>query len=495
MNERETYDLIVIGGGPAGSTLATLVAKRGHRVLLIEKELFPRHQIGESLLPSTVHGICTLLGVKEELEAAGFPKKLGGTFRWGKNPEPWTFRFSTAATLGAEENYAYQVERSRFDQMLLTNAARCGVEVLQGCAAKCVLQEEGRFRGVEFEHPSRGTLRAYSTFVADASGNTSLHSRLAGAREYSQFFQNVALYAYFENGKRLPTPNQGNILCAAFEEGWFWYIPLSATLTSVGAVVAREHAQRLRENPEAAMDHWIGCCPLIRDYLSNARRVDQGQYGKFRIRKDYSYCNTRFWQQGLVLVGDSACFVDPVFSSGVHLATYSAMLAARSINTVLSGALPEEICFREFERRYRREFSNFYQFLVAFYDANQDEESYFWKARTVLRTEERNNEAFVRLVAGVSSNDRSLSSGANGYFDSRLGLGSIFAPVTCPDLPAEHGAQAQAAEFLSQYGVEMQVMQQGARTGSHDLDQGLFADGLRSSADGLSWQAAQVCAA
>lgn len=492
MKECETYDLIVIGGGPAGSTVATLVAKRGHRVLLLEKDLFPRHQIGESLLPSTVHGVCALLGVKPELEAAGFPRKLGGTFRWGKNPEPWTFRFSTAGTLGEQENYAYQVERARFDQMLLTNAARCGVEVLQGCAAKSVLQENGRFCGVEFDHPTRGTVRAYSAFVADASGNTSPHSRLAGTREYSQFFQNVALYAYYENGKRLPPPNQGNILCAAFGEGWFWYIPLSDTLTSVGAVVAREHAQRIREDPETAMAYWIHCCPLIREYLGSARRVEQGIYGKFRIRKDYSYCNTKFWQQGLVLVGDSACFVDPVFSSGVHLATYSAMLAARSINTVLAGALPEDVCFREFELRYRREFSNFYQFLVAFYDANQDEESYFWNARSVLRTEERSNQAFVRLVAGVASNDRSLSSAASDFFDSRRGLRSIFHAVTCPDSPVPEGAQEQTAEFMRQYGVEMQVMQQAGRTGLHDLDKGLFEGGLCSSADGLSWQAAQV---
>jgi halogenation protein CepH len=121
------------------------------------------------------------------------------------------------------------------------------------------------------------------------------------------------------------------------------------------------------------------------------------------VRKDWSYCNTRFSGPGAVLIGDAACFIDPVFSSGVHLATYGALLAARSINTCLAGQLDEDRCFEEFELRYRREYGNFYQFLLGFYDMHQDEESYFWKARDVLRSEESGNEAFVRLVSGVST--------------------------------------------------------------------------------------------
>src|SRR6185295_2961241 len=129
-----------------------------------------------------------------------------------------------------------------------------------------------------------------------------------------------------------------------------------------------------------------------------------------------SYCNTRFWKPGVVLIGDAACFIDPVFSSGVHLSTYSALLAARSINTCLRKELDEDRCFKEFEERYRREFSNFYQFLLAFYDMHEDEESYFWSARKVLETEESANEAFIRLVGGVSSSGEPLYDSADEFF-------------------------------------------------------------------------------
>ena len=118
----EDADVIVVGGGPAGATLAALVAMQGHRVIVLEKETFPRHQIGESLLPSTVHGICRLTGVSDELEKAGFTRKRGGTYRWGANPDPWTFSFSVSPRMASHASYAYQVERSKFDKILLDHA-------------------------------------------------------------------------------------------------------------------------------------------------------------------------------------------------------------------------------------------------------------------------------------------------------------------------------------------------------------------------------------
>src|SRR5215475_9066949 len=119
---KEETDVVVIGGGPGGSTLATLVAMQGHRVILLEKEKFPRYQIGESLVPSTVHGVCRLTGVADELHKAGFTKKRGGTQRWGANPEPWTFAFSVSPRMTGETSFAYQVERSKFDKILLDHA-------------------------------------------------------------------------------------------------------------------------------------------------------------------------------------------------------------------------------------------------------------------------------------------------------------------------------------------------------------------------------------
>lgn len=507
----EQFDLIVVGGGPTGSTLASFTAMAGHRVLLLERETFPRHQIGESLLPSTVHGICRLLGVFDEIERRGFPRKNGGTFRWGTNPVPWTFRFSRQPN--DPYGYAYQVERSTFDHILLNRARALGVDVRERHDALSVIFEDGRAAGVAYADAEGRQHVARARFVADTSGNRTHLSQLVGERVYSEFFRNVALYGYFEHGKRLPAPNQGNILSAAFRDGWFWYIPLSDTLTSVGAVISREAADEIRRGEEVALKSYVERCAIIQDYLAGARRVTEGLYSPLRIRKDYSYCTTRFWAPGMVLAGDAACFVDPVFSSGVHLGTYSALLAARSIITLLGGTagLTEEACFTEYEDRYRREFGRFYQFLLAFYDVHQDEDSYFWQARKILNTEERSNAAFVRLVAGLSEADEPLFAGPDRFFEAREGFGAWFADnvlppeaggakalggaAAAPSAPArgpEPGPEAfDPGEFMRGFTREIASLQLLAlRRGSVNLEPALRSGGLVPSADGFRWQRA-----
>ncbi|AKT41163.1 tryptophan halogenase [Chondromyces crocatus] len=495
------FDLIVIGGGPGGSTLASFVAMRGHRVLLLEREAFPRHQIGESLLPATVHGICAMLGLTDEMKRAGFPIKRGGTFRWGKEPEPWTFGF----TRHPDDPYgfAYQVERARFDDMLLRNSERKGVDVRERHEVIDVLFEGERAVGVRYRNTEGVELMAHARFIVDASGNRTRVSQAVGERVYSRFFQNVALYGYFENGKRLPAPRQGNILSAAFQDGWFWYIPLSDTLTSVGAVVSREAAEAIKDGHEAALLRYIDRCPIIKEYLAPATRVTTGDYGEIRIRKDYSYCNTSFWKNGMALVGDAACFVDPVFSSGVHLATYSALLVARAINTCLAGEMSEQRCFEEFERRYRREYGNFYQFLVAFYDMNQDTDSYFWSARKIINTEERANEAFVRLIAGRSNLDEPVfQSVAKDFFTEREGFGAWFGGLVTSMAKGDGGGlmvgegATDATEstgfapenFMQGFTREITELQHLAMFGE---DRGpetpLWSGGLVPSRDGLAW--------
>jgi halogenation protein CepH len=253
-----------------------------------------------------------------------------------------------------------------------------------------------------------------STFVVDASGNGSrLYRSVADNRDYSDFFKNIALFGYYENGKRQPAPFAGNILSATFEDGWFWYIPLSDALTSVGAVVRHDLADRVQGDRAAALEALIKKCPMVSEYLADATRVTEGPYGEVRVRKDYSYSADRYWRPGMVLIGDAACFVDPVFSSGVHLATYSALLAARSINSVLDGRVSEAAAFDEFESRYRHEYGNIYEFLVSFYDTHVDESSYFWSAKKITNYAAGDREAFVRLVSGVSSGE-----GALGDWDS-----------------------------------------------------------------------------
>lgn len=499
MSERgEEFDLVVLGGGPGGSTLASFVAMKGHRVLLLEEEKFPRHQIGESLLPATIHGICGMLGLSKEIAEAGFPLKRGGTFRWGKSPDPWTFAFTKDPS--DPYGYAYQVERDRFDEMLLRNAARKGADVREQHTVTEVLKEEGRVVGVRYRDPAGGEHVARARFVADASGHKS--RGLVGERVDSRFFQNVALYAYYEGGKRLPSPNDGNILCAAFRDGWFWYIPLSDTLTSVGAVVSREAAEAMKGGHEQALQGFIKACPIIDDYLSAATRVTAGKYGAIRVRKDYSYTTTRFWAPGIMLIGDAACFIDPVFSSGVHLATYAALLAARGINSCLRGALDEERCFAEFEMRYRREFGNFYQFLMAFYDMNQDADSYFWSARKIVSTEERDNEAFIRLVAGRSQVDEPAFYEGHEFFDAREGFGHWMEQSLNPDAVRPANARSapaprrvaggfDATSFMDGFTQEIAQLQAQARLGERrGLEAPLAEGGLVPSRDGLEWETA-----
>ncbi|MET7605935.1 tryptophan 7-halogenase [Streptomyces avermitilis] len=489
MSNTEAFDVVVVGGGPGGSTLAALVAKQGHSVLILEKEFFPRYQIGESLLPSTVHGICGLTGAADELAKAGFPVKRGGTFRWGANPEPWTFSFSISPRMAGPTSTAYQVERSKFDKILLDNARRLGAVVREGCAVSDVLEGDDRVTGVRYTDDQGVAHEVSARFVVDASGNRSrLNQRIGGHREYSDFFRNLALFGYFENGQRLPEPNRGNILCVAFDSGWFWYIPLSDTLTSVGAVVRREMAEKVQGDPEKALQALIDECPMISEYLASARRVTEGQYGEIRVRKDYSYHHTTFWRPGMMLVGDAACFVDPVFSSGVHLATYSALLAARSINSTLAGTVEEEVAMKEFEARYRREYGVFYEFLMSFYDMHHVEDSYFWQAKKLTRNSHSELEAFVDLVGGVSSGEAALSDAESVARRLHAQTEEFASAVETVADGNDNWAPLLGSSVVREAMTESSKVQMHATLGEDaEEETPLFEDGLIPSPDGLSW--------
>jgi halogenation protein CepH len=486
----EDVDVVVVGGGPGGSTLATLVAKHGHRVVILEKEKFPRWQIGESLLPSTVHGVCRLTGAADRLAEAGFTLKRGGTFRWGANPNPWTFSFSVSPTMVGETSFAYQVERSKFDKILLDHAQAVGVDVREQCAVTDVISDDDRVQGVSYSDAAGKVHHICAKYVVDASGNKSrIYQRVGGKRQYSEFFRSIALFGYFEGGKRLPAPSSGNILSAAFDSGWFWYIPLSETLTSVGAVVRREMVEKIQGDPEKALLALIAECPMISEYLQDAKLVTQGQYGQLRVRKDYSYLNTKFWRPGMVLIGDAACFIDPIFSSGVHLATYSALLAARSINSVLAAQIDEETAFLEFEQRYRREYGVFYEFLVAFYDVHVDENSYFWTAKKVTRNTSGELESFVELVGGVSSGEAALAEA--GSLVARYKSRSSEFAAAVDELVAD---KEDSMLPLFKSSIVKQAMREGANVQARALlgeaagpESPIFDSGLAPSSDGLSW--------
>ena len=401
----ERFDVVVIGGGPGGSAIATLVALRGHKVLLLEREKHPRYQIGESTLPYTL-GICKMLGLGEELASAGFTNKLGGEWRWGTQGTVVGVDFRQVIPQPIIDGaYAFQVERARFDKLMFDNARRKGVDTREQHRVEDLIEEDGRIVAARYvdERGHRALVRA--RYFVDAGGHSSPFHRWCGERVFADRFRNFALFCYYNGGKRLPAPMSGSILNVTFRYGWFWYIPLSPALTSVGAVIPIKHAGLLEDGHERAMQRFIDACPVIKDFLAGTERVTDGIYGQHRVRKDWSYLNTGFWRPGLVLIGDAACFIDPLFSTGIHLSTYSALLAARSINSLLADTADEQVYFREFEARYRSEYAKFYQFLSAFYDENSEKEEYFRVAHDILQTREDAYKAFVRLVSGWSGSD------------------------------------------------------------------------------------------
>jgi FAD-dependent halogenase len=481
-------DLIVIGGGPGGSSAATFVAMQGHRVLLLEKQKTPIYKVGESLLPATIHGICPMLGVSDALKRENFIRKTGGTFIWGKSRDPWEFLFSESAKFAGPTSTAYQVERMKFDQILLENAREKGVDVREQHAANELLIEGNRVTGVRYTDASGVRRTSRSHYVIDACGHQSSLHRYAGERVYSKLFENISLFGYYNGGKRLPSPAQGNQFSATFKHGWFWYIPLRDDLTSVGVVFGRDQAARLSQGYAQAFDEFIEECPPIKSMISDATRVTDGPYGELRVCKDFSYCTTRFWRNGLILVGDTACFVDPLFSSGVHLATYSGLLAARSINTRLSGQLTDDICFMEYEARYRREYLHFYDFLLGFYDVHQDVDSEFWSTRKTANSPESTNHKFISVIAGAAGGAGACQD-PEQFLKHRANLGpALFPEAAGSKAPNELGRNERRAFLGRLFGELAQLQLQAVFMDKRPVETPLFPGGLVPSRDGFHWK-------
>ena len=387
-------DIVVIGGGPAGSVAATLLADAGHRVLVLERERFPRYHIGESLLSATLP-ILDAIGATPLTERHGFLRKPGGTFQWGRQREPWSFFFREDP---GGRPHAYQVVRAEFDKLLLDNARDHGADVREEHAVTAV-DTDGPTPVVHARAEGGAELRLSPRFVVDASGQAALIGRARGFRRFNEFFKNLAVFGYFRGAERLPGELANHILSAAFADGWFWYIPLHDGTMSVGAVI---DAHRWRElaaaDPEHTYRELIARCPAIATRLARATLVSP-----IRIIRDYSYTSTRFGGPGYLLAGDAACFIDPVFSTGVHLACLAGFLGAQAVDAVLAGTAAETDALARYEDAYRGAFERYLRFLYFFYDHNEDPDSYFWTARRVLAHAPADlsaRETFVRLISG-----------------------------------------------------------------------------------------------
>jgi flavin-dependent dehydrogenase len=344
-------DVLVIGGGPAGSSAAIVLAERGHRVVQVEKSRYPRFHIGESLLPANLP-VFERLGVAAQVSGIGMQK-------WGAEfVSPWhggrgeTFNFSEGWNKSLP--FAYQVRRSEFDQILIRRAAQQGAEVIEGCRVRSVeFLPEGRPDGmrarVEAEKDDGTTVCWHTRYVVDASGrDTFLGNRLQSKRRNTKH-NSAALYGHFRDAMRYPEEKRaGNISIYWFEHGWFWFIPLADGATSVGAVVW-PYYMKSRTTP--VRDFFLATIQLCQPLA--ARLVDAELVSDVEATGNYSYSCDRSYGPGYVLVGDAFTFIDPMFSSGVLMAMVNGVAGAEALDTCLRQPQLGAAALREFDRVVR----------------------------------------------------------------------------------------------------------------------------------------------
>ncbi|MYD54870.1 MAG: tryptophan 7-halogenase [Chloroflexi bacterium] len=390
-----THRIVVIGGGPGGSTAATLLARQGFNVTLFERDIFPREHVGESLLPASIP-ILENLGVIEEIEAAGFTPKYGATMVWGKDPEPWSWHF---AETNASYPHAYQVWRPTFDQMLLNNAERHGVDVRQGWRVVEAAVEAAEPPTLKVESNDGATEVVEADWIVDASGQNGFLATRLDLRVNDEFFRNLAVYSYFRGADRLPEPDAGNIFIEAYEHGWSWAIPLPDDVMSVGVVVdAAWGGAQLTEQPaEQFYRQQLSLTGRTAAMLDHAQLIDDP-----RVIRDWSYTSQRLVGDRFILVGDAACFIDPLFSSGVHLAMSSAVLASAYVTSALRDPEMQKPAAEVYTQLYMQQYHQFREMAALFYASNRTSDSYFWEARRLTQTSDdvSPREAFIAAVAG-----------------------------------------------------------------------------------------------
>jgi flavin-dependent dehydrogenase len=351
-------DVLVIGGGPAGSTAAAMLARMGHRVIALEKDRHPRFHIGESLLPMNLP-LFERLGVMEKVKAIGVFKP-GADFEADNERGYNTYAFARA--LGNSPPHAYQVWRQDFDKMLYDHARECGADAREGHEVRQVVQQSARESLIDVATDTGETYQIRARYVMDASGRDAFLSSKKKLKRKNDEHQSAAIFGHFLGAERRQGEDAGNISIYRFEHGWMWMIPLPDGVMSIGAVCRPAYLKQRKGRKVEFLLETLRMNDQLWQRVERAELIDN----EVRVTGNYSYDSTCMGGPGWVLIGDAFAFLDPVFSSGVYLAMSGAEQAVAVVDESLRHPQREAQLLRRLERRQRRGMKRFAFFIYRF---------------------------------------------------------------------------------------------------------------------------------